>query len=147
MYYSYWYGTDWELEMEFFFDLKYNESNDVTEMVLRYRDPELSEPENMSKYVFSNFLHFTTDVPEISVLNNVKVFPNPAKNVLNISISDAGIKSFRVIITNLAGQAVYHDTFSNSFATINTEKLIRGMYVLSIKTEDGKSHQAKVFKQ
>jgi hypothetical protein len=147
MYYSSWYGTDWGLEMELFFDLKYNESNDVTEMVFRYRDPELSEPVNMSKSVYSNFLHFTTDVPEISVLNNVKVFPNPVKNALNISISDADIKSFRVNITNLAGQTVYQDTFSNSSVAINTENLIRGMYVLSIKTEDGETHQTKVFKQ
>ena len=147
MKYSSWYNTGWEIEMVLFLDLTYTGSNDVAEMVIRSWDPSLVVPENLSKYVFSNFLHFTTDVPEISVLNNVKVFPNPVKSSLNISISDAGIKSFQVNITNLAGQTVYHDTFSNSSVAINTEKLIRGMYVLSIKTEDGKSHQTKVLKQ
>jgi hypothetical protein len=116
-------------------------------MVISHWDPSLVTPVNLSKYKYSNFQHFTTDVPEISVLNNVKVFPNPVKNMFNISISDGNIKNYQVNITNLAGQTVYHDAFSNPSAVINTEKLIRGMYVLSIKTDDGKSHQTKILKQ
>jgi hypothetical protein len=147
MKYSSWYDTGWEVEMALFLDLTYNGSNDVTEMVISHWDPSLVTPVNLSKYKYSNFQHFTTDVPEISVLNNVKVFPNPVKNMFNISISDGNIKNYQVNITNLAGQTVYHDAFSNPSAVINTEKLIRGMYVLSIKTDDGKSHQTKILKQ
>jgi hypothetical protein len=121
--------------------------NNLTEMTVRYWEPELEAPENVLKSVFSNFLYFTTNVPEISVLNNVKAFPNPVKNALTISISDGNIQNYQINITNLSGQTVYQNTFSNSSAAINTEKLIRGMYVLSVKTEDGKSYQTKVLKQ
>lgn len=147
MYYSYWYGTEWELELEFFFDLKYNESNDVTEMVLRYRDTELSEPVNMSKYVFSNFLHFTTDVPEINVLNNVKVFPNPVKNTFTIQIDANANANYQVNIVNLAGQTVFSNSYTNPSISVNTEKFTTGMYLLNIKTDDGRTYNSKLLKQ
>lgn len=146
MFYSSWYATVWELEMEIFFDLKYNESNDVTEMVFRYRDPDLSEPENMSKYVFSNFLHFTTDVPEISVLNNVKVFPNPVSNSFNIRIDEPGFSQYQVEILNLAGQVIFSESFPNPQILINTESFTSGMYLLKIKTENGKTFTSKLLK-
>lgn len=145
--YSSWGGNDWFLEIRYYFDLVYDDMNNLTEMTVRYWDPELETPENVLKSVFSNFLYFTTDVPEISVLNNVKVFPNPVENALNISISDASVNSYQLNISNLAGQTVYQDAFSNSFVAINTEKIPRGVYVLSIRAKDGKTHQTKVFKQ
>ena len=145
--YSSWADNDWTLEIRYYFDLVYDNQNNVTQMTIRYWDPELETPENVLKYDFSNFLHFTTDIPDMNKLGSIKAFPNPVKNALSISINDASIKSYQVNITDLAGKTIYQDTFSNSSATINTEKFIRGMYVLSIKTPDGKSHQSKVFKQ
>ena len=147
MFYSTWYENEWVTEMELFFDLKFNESNDVTEMVFRYRDPGLSIPKNIAKYKYSNFLHFTTGVHDLSVLYNVKTYPNPVKNVLNISIDDSNIRNYQVNITDLSGKIIFQDIFSGMSATINTERFIRGVYVLSIKADDGRLHQAKILKQ
>ncbi len=147
MFYSTWYDTSWELEMELFLDLLYNESNDVTEMVFRYRDPDLSEPENMSKYVFSNFLHFTTDVPEVSVLDNVKVFPNPVINTFTIQIDENTNANYQVNIVNLAGQTVFNNSYSNPSISVNTDNLTTGMYLLNIKTDDGRTYNSKLLKQ
>ena len=147
MFYSTWYENEWVTEMELFFDLKFNESNDVTEMVFRYRDPGLSIPKNIAKYKYSNFLHFTTGVHDLSVLDNVKTYPNPVKNVLNISIDDSNIRNYQVNITDLGGKIIFQDIFSGMSATINTERFIRGVYVLSIKADDGRMHQTKILKQ
>ena len=147
MFYSKWYGTAWELEMELFFDLKFNESNDVTEMVFRYRDPELSEPVNISKYIYSSFLHFTTDVPEISVLNNVKVFPNPVSNTFTIQIDENKITNYQVNILTATGQTVFSNSYSNPSISINTEIFAPGMYLLNIKTDDGRTYNSKLLKQ
>ena len=147
MFYSSWYETGWELDMELFFDLLYNESNDVTEMVFRYRDPELSEPVNISKYKYSSFLHFTTDVPEVSVLNNVKVFPNPVSTTFTVQIDENKITNYQVNILTAAGQTVFSNNYSNPFISINTEKFAPGMYLLNIKTDDGKIHNSKLLKQ
>lgn len=145
--YSSWADNNWSLDIRYFFDLAYDNQNNVTQMTVRYWDPELEAPENVLKFDFSDFLHFTTDIPDMNKLSSIKAFPNPVKNALSISINDANIKSYQVNITDLAGKTIYQDTFSSSSATINTEQFIRGMYVLSIRTADGKSHQSKVFKQ
>lgn len=146
MFYSTWNENEWFTETEFFFDLKYNESNDVTEMVFRYRDPGLSIPMNIAKYKYSNFLHFTTDVPEVKVLDNVKVFPNPVSNSFNISIDDPEVSSYQVEILNLAGQAIFSESFPNPQISINTESFTSGMYLLKIKTENGKTFTGKLLK-
>jgi hypothetical protein len=146
MFYSTWYENEWFTEMELFFDLKYNESNDITEMVFRYRDPGLSIPINIAKYKYSNFLHFTTDVPEISVLDNVKVFPNPVSNSFNLRIDEPGFSQYQVEILNLAGQVMLSKNFSDPQISINTESFTSGMYLLKIKTENGKTFTGKLLK-
>ncbi len=147
MFYSTWYENEWVTQMEFFFDLKYNESNDVTEMVFRYRDPGLSIPMYIAKYKYSNFLHFTTGVPVISALNNVKVFPNPVSNNFTIQIDENTTANYQVSIVNLAGQTVFNNSYSSSSISVNTENLTTGMYLLNIKTDDGRIHNSKLLNQ
>jgi hypothetical protein len=146
MFYSSWYDTSWELEMELFFDLLYNEANDVTEMIVRYRDPEISEPVNISKYKYSSFLHFTTDVPEINVLNNVKVYPNPVNSTLTVKIDDNNSAKYELNIVNLAGQTIFSNTYSDPLITINTESFTTGMYLLNIKSDNGRIYNSKLLK-
>ncbi|MBK6281307.1 MAG: T9SS type A sorting domain-containing protein [Draconibacterium sp.] len=147
MKYSSWYDTGWEIEMVLFLDLTYTGSNDVVEMVVRHWDPSLVEPVNLSKYIYSNFLHFTTDVPEVSVLNNVKVFPNPVSSTFTIQIDENANANYQVNIVNLAGQTVFSNSYSNPSISVNTENFTTGMYLLNIKTDDGKIHNSKLLKQ
>ena len=147
MKYSSWYDTGWVVEMVLFLDLTYNESNDVTEMVIRHWDPSLVAPVNLSKYIYSNFLHFTTDVPEISVLNNVKVFPNPVGNTFTIQIDENKFTNYQVNIVNLAGQTVFSNNYSNPSISVNTEKFTTGMFLLNIRTDDGRIYNSKLLKQ
>jgi hypothetical protein len=147
MKYSSWFDTKWELELELFMDLSYNESNDVTEMVIRSWNPSLTAPENLSKYIFSNFLHFTTDVPEIISLNNVNVFPNPVRSTFNIQIDENKISYYQVNIVNLSGQTIFSNTYSNPSISINADGFKSGMYLLNIKTDDGNFYSQKLLKQ
>lgn len=147
MKYSSWFDTEWELELELLMDLSYNESNDVTEMVIRSWNPSLTAPENLSKYIFSDFLHFTTDVPEITSLNNVKVFPNPVGSNLNIQIDENKISGYHVNIVNLTGQTILSKKYSNPSISINADGFASGMYLLNIKTDDGSFYSQKLLKQ
>jgi YD repeat-containing protein len=146
MQYSSWYDIEWVAEMELFFDLTYNESSDVTEMVFRYWDPDLTAPANVTKYQYSSFLHFTTAISDVNVLKGVKVFPNPVSNSFNIRIDEPKITNCQVNITNLAGQTIFNNIFSENQISINTESLNTGMYLLSIKTADGKIYNSKLLK-
>ena len=144
--YSTWSSSGWTTVMELFFDLEYNEGKDVTEMIFRYWDPGLTSPINVSKYVFSNFLHITTDVSDVYTLENVKVYPNPVSSAFTIQIDEPVFSGYKVNITNLSGQTVFSSTFSSQQVSINTEHLISGMYLLTIKTDSGKIYNSKLLK-
>ena len=137
MKYSSWNDNDWIVDMALFMDLTYNESNDVTEMAIRSWDPSITAPKNLSKYIYSNFLHFTTDVPEIAKLLNVKVYPNPVSSNFTIQIDDNQDSRYQVNIVNLLGRTVFSDTYSNSPISINAEELPEGMYLVNIKSDEG----------
>ncbi len=146
-FYSTWNGINWSPEMEFYFDLTYN-GIDVTEMAVRYRDPNIEEPVYLSKYQFSSFLHFIkTDVNDLNILENVMVYPNPASSAFNILIDETGTSKYTVNIFDFAGQTIFSNTYSNPSISINTEGFTNGMYLLNIKTDDGRIFNSKLLKQ
>jgi subtilisin family serine protease len=71
----------------------------------------------------------TTGVNEIS--NNIKIYPNPTKDVINIS----GINNFNTIeIVNVNGKVVKE--FNGYTNTININDLDNGNYLIKIITDD-----------
>lgn len=146
MQYSAWHSTNWVVEMELFLDLSYNELNDVTEMVVRYWDLDLTAPVNLSKYIYSNFQHFTTSAPEITNLQNVNVFPNPVKNSFTIQFDENKISNYQVKIVNVAGQTIFSDSFTEPAISINAESFPSGMYLLNIKSDEGSQFNSKLLK-
>jgi trimeric autotransporter adhesin len=89
----------------------------------------------------------TTVTTGNGALNNesiVAVYPNPAKEELNIGLS--GIKG-KIVITlyTIEGQQISNNTYSNqSILTINTYDIPDGLYILRIQNEDGTSLIKKV---
>jgi hypothetical protein len=76
-----------------------------------------------------------------------KVFPNPVSNTFTIQIDESKISRYQVNIVNLAGQTIFSNTYSNPSISINADGFTSGMYLLNIKTDDGKIHNSKLLKQ
>ena len=68
---------------------------------------------------------------EDSEINNLKLYPNPVNNTLNIS-SDKKIK--KIEIYDAIGRVIY--TESNPFSAINVEQLEAGIYSIAIIFDD-----------
>ncbi len=70
---------------------------------------------------------------------DINVFPNPAKDFININISqyEKGIHTISII--NMAGQNMYYDASNtrDSFISIPTLDWTNGVYTLIIENEDG----------
>jgi hypothetical protein len=66
-------------------------------------------------------------------MNNLKLYPNPVNNTLNIN-SDKKIK--KIEICDALGQVIYKETEPSS--TINVQQLEAGLYYISIILEDNK---------
>jgi hypothetical protein len=75
-----------------------------------------------------------TGIEETTTSMNIKVFPNPAKDVLTVysSTKIAGIRLF-----NVYGQLVLSSQVNSANMAINTKNLADGIYYLQIETKDG----------
>lgn len=75
--------------------------------------------------------------------NTPRIFPNPAKNVVNIQSSS---KIISYTITDLGGNLIVHqDPNITGPITVNIDKLSGGIYLIQIETTEGK-HTAKFIK-
>ena len=78
--------------------------------------------------------------------SSVKLFPNPARNFINVQF-DSGEKSLnRITIYNLSGKVIYENNntnTSNNMTTINTESIAPGTYLIQMLF-DNELHNKKV---
>lgn len=74
--------------------------------------------------------------PGVTALNDVKVFPNPAKDLINISAQGEKINEIRII--DVAGRKVTQQPGNNaSLITVPVNNLSSGIYMLQIQTSTG----------
>lgn len=90
-------------------------------------------------------LEGTTDLStELLSMNNLQLYPNPAKDVVNISNSADTIEN--VTITDMNGRVVKNVTLGVNEGQINVSDLSQGVYILNA-TSNGKSFTQKIVKQ
>lgn len=77
-----------------------------------------------------NYGESTASIPGFN-LANVQVHPNPATDILNVSIQNGLI--FKIDVYNLLGKKL----FTSTKTKINLESLVKGVYLLKIRSEDG----------
>jgi hypothetical protein len=83
-------------------------------------------------------------VNNLSLENDLKVFPNPSKSFITITNKN-NLVGKKYIITNLIGQTVIRGNLNLDETTVNLETLQIGMYFLSL---DGMSKQSiKIIKE
>ncbi|GGG65779.1 T9SS type A sorting domain-containing protein [Epilithonimonas arachidiradicis] len=74
---------------------------------------------------------------------NMKLYPNPVKDILKINLSDNESIS-EINIYNVAGQKL--KTVSKQ-TEINVESLSKGVYMIDVKTDKNKTYNSKFIKQ
>jgi hypothetical protein len=91
----------------------------------------------------------TTHTKVVSVSQNsklnVKIAPNPAKDVVNISLDKESEKNF-VTVYDVVGRSVATAQFSGNQSELNVSNLIKGIYFINVQT-DGKTVTQKFFKE
>lgn len=102
-----------------------------------------SNPTNLD-YLWVDNLAFTGDVaslPEIHVLNEFSVFPNPSTNHFNIRLSSNTKENAEMELIDINGSVVKQANFTLSEAitehTIDISNLEKGCYVIRINTANG----------
>ncbi len=92
--------------------------------------------EDQFGFMLDDFRVTATTVSSVQALalQKLKVYPNPAKNVLNID--NGGVEITNVSITDLNGRIVKNET--SNVSKISISDLSQGMYLLTINTVNGK---------
>lgn len=94
----------------------------------------LASDENNGLYIFK-FSGLQTTISEAkNLIDNVKVFPNPAKNSINISLENIDtFSTMEIKIYNLTGKLIYSETVGSREAAINSTGWSSGFYTLLIQ--------------
>lgn len=90
-------------------------------------------------------LDFTLSNQEF-LLSDIRVYPNPAKDVLTISLSEFGTNGIKATVINLVGQTILTKSLSSDDDIINTSNFDTGVYILRLDL-DGKSYTQRIIKE
>ena len=94
--------------------------------------PDL-EDSNVAEFVYT--INSSIDNDMITLDNEIIIYPIPAKDILNIMISDNNIENITIYTLNgMITKSV--DTNTNNIA-INIEDLNKGVYIINITTKNG----------
>jgi aminopeptidase YwaD len=101
---------------------------------------------NVGKAAVGALQHFavatsvlSTNETAVNKLESIKIYPNPAKDILNIELP-ANIKNFSLEINDMSGKLI--STHGNE-SKINVSKLPNGVYLCTIKS-DGETITKKI---
>ena len=87
-----------------------------------------------------------TVVPSTGIKKKIKVYPNPAKNLITIE-SGESVSDGIVTIYNMNGQKMIEQPFNNNSTQMNTNNLITGVYIVRITSSDGATNEQKLIIQ
>jgi len=92
-----------------------------------------------------------TDINEVlvnnAILNTVlSVYPNPATDILNISLSNASFKQSLVSIYNISGHLVITSKMNGSDTQLNIDGLSQGIYFVRVSNQNGFNKTVKFVK-
>ena len=96
----------------------------------------------MTEWTLNVVDSYTVGVNE-TMTNNVKVWPNPVMNNINVTTPS---NSGNIKIMSVDGRCVYQNKYTTTMMTIDSENLSQGTYVIIINDDSGKLYTTKIVK-
>jgi len=79
-------------------------------------------------------------IQNLTELDNVNVYPNPAKNIINISLSENNFNNAKISLSNISGQEMIArndiNLNSNEVFQLNCSSLTKGIYIVKIQSDN-----------
>ena len=76
-----------------------------------------------------------------NAINNLEVYPNPSKDIFNVSFVSEDMQNLEIRVLNLIGEVIYTEgleQFVGEYTkSINMSKYTKGVYFLEITTSNG----------
>lgn len=120
--------------------------NDNNVMIKFIFTADASTPANNLYIDDINITNSVNGIKNMTLAANLKVYPNPATDM--ISIEGSGMEANSVIeIYNMLGGKVISQTSQNGLSHVDISSLAKGVYELKIITQSGAAYQSKIIKQ
>ncbi|MET3529015.1 T9SS C-terminal target domain-containing protein [Chryseobacterium flavum] len=85
-------------------------------------------------------------VDQLIEKHDIKIYPNPVSDYAYVEIG-FDFKDAQITVYDMSGRQLQSLTTKNSVTKINTQALIQGAYLVTIKTNDNKTANAKLIKK
>lgn len=126
------YASFWPLNVKWFVDATgFNCNATAKAMVVKTKTKSNQSNDKLA-----------TGVSAYGLSNIIKVYPNPASNILNIDMNGLSKSETDVEIQNTLGQIVYSTKSLNQHLVVNTSDLATGVYFVTVK-QNGKTLDVK----
>ena len=99
----------------------------ITEPIMYYR---LKQVDYNGAFVYSDIRKISTFIHN----TDLKLFPNPAREILNIDFGGNETKSLKIL--NMSGQCIYTSSNENLQKQIDISSFASGMYILKVYSTD-----------
>jgi len=86
---------------------------------------------------------FLSVSPMPAIVNNLKLYPNPATNYLNIEHADG----MHLLVQNVVGQVVYSIEINSPMQTLSLVELKSGVYLFVLTDKNGYRYKYKILKE
>ena len=74
-------------------------------------------------------------------INNLEIYPNPSRDVFNVSFTSETKQSIEVRVVNLIGEIIFMETLENFEGeytkSLNLSEYSKGVYLLELDTDNG----------
>ncbi len=126
---------------------KYEYEYDVKGVLRVIAYYEYSVSASTYELITKEFIHYSDDISTFITPDNrisASIYPNPAFNILNISVQE--VNTFEYKVYNMNGTLVKAGIGNGGNLTVNVSELNRGIYMIKIVSE-GKSFTSKFVKK
>ena len=87
---------------------------------------------SINKFYFSNLVKFSNDIKE----KEVKVYPNPAKNSIQINYENVNNLTYSIKLVNLYGKVLQENLTNKNTCSFNISTYAKGVYFIQLVKEN-----------
>ncbi|WP_146894398.1 T9SS type A sorting domain-containing protein, partial [Chryseobacterium rhizosphaerae] len=79
--------------------------------------------------------------------HDIKIYPNPVSDYAYVEIGFNDFKEADISVYDMSGKLLQQMKTKNNVTKINTQALVQGAYLVTIKTDNSKTANAKLIKK
>lgn len=97
--------------------------------------------DNTFRYEFPFEVTYSGEgVESVEIINNVDIYPNPASDLINVTVENLT----KINIYNSIGQLIYSQEVNANEVKVSTDSWVNGLYYINVETKDGFKSSQKI---